>query len=70
MQINPENLAEIYQNLEHGEITSIANQLGLSRNKVRSELTDISKADYDQNIIHAAIKRIEARGIILNTLLK
>lgn len=66
MQVSPQLLAEIYHNLEHGEMQGIANQLGgnYNRQNVRKELTSL-KDDYNELVINAAIARIEARGIVL-----
>ncbi|PRY51494.1 hypothetical protein B0I27_10779 [Arcticibacter pallidicorallinus] len=66
MQVSPQLLAEIYKNLEHGEMQGIANQLGgnFNRQNVRKELTTL-KDDYNELIINAAITRIEARGVVL-----
>lgn len=66
MQVSPQFLAEIYSKLEHGAIKGIADQLGLSRSIIQRELTNIGKKEpYNDNIINAAILRIEATGIKL-----
>lgn len=69
MTVEPNLLKEISEKLEHGEVTGIANQLGegYNRLKVNRELTTI-KQDYDERIINAAIKRIQARGVKLQYL--
>lgn len=64
MKVSPELLAEIYGHLEHGDVQSIATQVGLLRTKVNRELTTI-KRDYPDDVINAAIARIEVRGITL-----
>ena len=61
MKVSPALLAEIYGNLEHGDIQSIATQLGMLRTKVNRELTTM-KSEYSEDIINAAIARIEVRG--------
>lgn len=64
MKVSPLLLAEIYGHLEHGDIQSIAKQVGLLRTKVNRELTTM-KSDYPDDVINAAIARIEVRGISL-----
>lgn len=64
MKVSPSLLAEIYENLEHGDIQSIAKQVGMLRTKVNRALTTI-KNDYPEEVINAAIARIELRGIEL-----
>lgn len=66
MKVSPALLAEIYELLEHGDIQSIATQLGMLRTKVNRELTTM-KPDYLPEVINAAIARIEVRGgVVVN----
>ena len=63
MTITPLLIIEIQKHLEHGDIQSIAKQLGLDRSKVKNQLSNIGMKNYDANIFSAAITRIEARGV-------
>lgn len=65
MKVSPALLAEIYELLEHGDIQSIATQLGMLRTKVNRELTTM-KTDYLPEVINAAIARIEVRGGVVS----
>lgn len=64
MKVSAVLLEEIYQSLEHGDIQSIATQVGMLRTKVNRELTTM-KSDYKSDVIMAAIARIEVRGGVL-----